>query len=164
MESRLLQPLLHPYALYCYSNYYIPINYIATATITSLWSILSQHITSLKPHIPATITSLCAILLQQLLRPYDLNCHSNYNSYVPRISTVTATITTLYSILLQQQLRPYDLYGYSTYYVTKTFILQQLLRPYDLHCYSNYYIPMIYIVTAAITSLWSILSQQILRH
>ena len=135
--------------------------YIATATITVLWSILSQHITSLKPLTPATLMSLCSILLQQLLRPYDLYCHSNYNSYVPRTSTVTATITALYSILFQQLLRPYDLYCYSTYYVTKTFILQQLLRPYDLYCYSNYYIPMICIVTTYITSIRSLSLQPI---
>ena len=89
--------------------------------------------------VTATITSLWSIMLQQLLRLYDLYGHSNY--YTTMISNVTAPSTSLWSTLLQQ-----------------------LFRLYDLYCYSNYCIFMIYSVTATITSLWSILLQQLLRH
>ena len=103
-----------------------------------------------------------ALLLQLLLRSYDLDRNSNY--YVSMIYIVTPTITSLWSILLHQLLGPYDPYCYSTYYVTKTSILQQLFCPYDLHWSTNYHVPMIYIVTTTIRSIWPILLQYLLRH
>ena len=42
-QCSIIQQLLRP-MLYWYSNYYGPILYIVTITITSLWSILVQHI------------------------------------------------------------------------------------------------------------------------
>ena len=106
-----------------YSNYYVLIIYIVTATTTSQWFILSQQLLRHSDlHITTTFTSLCSILLQQLLHPYELYCYSNH--YVPMINIVTAqyvtktsyssnyylfmcyivtaTITTLYSKLSQQ--------------------------------------------------------------
>ena len=66
--------------------------------------------------VTATITSLWSILLQHLLRPYDPYCYSNY--YVFMTYLVTAPITSFWTILLQQLLRPYDLYGYNNYHIS----------------------------------------------
>ena len=76
-----------------YSNYYAPMIYIVTATITSL----------------------CSILLQQLLCPYAIYCYSNY--YVSMISITTATLTSLCYPLLQHLIRHYVLIA-TAYYVT----------------------------------------------
>ena len=109
----------------------------------------------------ATITPLWSILLQPLLRLYDLYCYSNY--YVFMIYIVTVPITYLWPILLQHLLRPMLHIATATITSLCSLLLQQLLRPYDLYCYSNYYVSMIYIVTATLTFLWSILLQQLLR-
>ena len=66
--------------------------------------------------VTATITSFWSILLQHLLRPYDPYCYSNY--YVFMTYLVTAPITSFWTILLQQLLRPYDLHGYSNYHIS----------------------------------------------
>ena len=66
--------------------------------------------------VTATITSLWSILLQHLLRPYDPYCYSNY--YVFKTYIVTAHIMSFWTILLQQLLRPYDLYGYNNYHIS----------------------------------------------
>ena len=66
--------------------------------------------------VTATITSLWSILLQHLLCPYDPYCYSNY--YVFTTYIVTAPITSFWTILLQQLLRPYDLYGYNNYHIS----------------------------------------------
>ena len=88
--------------------------YIGTTTVHKI-HIVTAHITSLGPlyysnsyvlmisTVTATITALYSILLQHLLRPYDLYCYSIY--YVTK------------TFILQQLLRPYDLYCYSNYYI-----------------------------------------------
>ena len=66
--------------------------------------------------VTATITSLWSILLQHLLHPYDPYCYSNY--YVFKTYIVTAHIMSFWTILLLQLLRPYDLYGYNNYHIS----------------------------------------------
>ena len=83
--------------------------------------------------VTATITSLWSILLQHLLRPYDPYCYSNYYVFMTYIVTstyhaflnyiVTATTTPLWSIWLQQLSHLYDPYCYSNYYVLMIYIV-----------------------------------------
>ena len=104
-----LQQLLQPYDLNCHSNYnsYVP-TLSCTCVAFSPFAKLNRFFpkNSYVPRIStvsANITTLYSILLQQLLRPYDLFWYSTY--YVHMTYIVTASTTSICSILLQHLLR-----------------------------------------------------------
>ena len=102
-----LQHLVRHCDLHGYNIYHVTMIPIITTPITSLWSLLPQH---LPWHYDL-------YLLQPTQRHYYLYCYSTYyvNSisrysiyYVTMISIVPATITTLWFPLLQHPSRHYD--------------------------------------------------------
>ena len=162
--------------------------YIVTATLTSLWSTLTQQLSRLyELYRYNTYHVSRNYIVTTPSTPNDLPGYSNYDPYcysTPMLYTATATIPSLCSISLQHLLCPYEQHWYSTYYVLLIYIVttnitslwlilsQQLLRPYDPYCYSNYYVFMPYVVTApnifqnyiataTTTPLWAIWLQQL---
>ena len=130
-----LQPILHCYDLFRYSQYQIAMIYLVTANTTLLWS----------------------IPLQPILHCYDLSRHSQY--YIAITYLATANTTFLWSISLQPILNCYDLSCYSQYYIAITIstlwhLIQQPIYLYTTWsqslCYDTWYSNLTYYHTTMI--------------
>ena len=111
-----LQPLLHCYNLFRFSQCYIAMTYLVTAIQPILYcyalSRYSQYYTAMIYSVTANTTLLWSIPLQPILHCYDLFCYSQYYIAMNYLTTVNTTLLWYKNVILWLSWYNNNLYCY----------------------------------------------------